>query len=310
VRRLLAFIPSLLAITLLIGLLIDLIPGDPVQLMLGQEASQSSVARERAALGLDRPIYFRLAEWTFNALRGDLGESYFIGKPVSQIIAERYQVTVSLTLFALVIATLVGMCAGIIASINQGGLIDWIVTTSALLWLSFPDFFVALGLIFLFGIRLRWFPITGYVSPVEEGPIEFLKHLFLPAIALGLGYSGVIARYVRTSMLEVLRMDYVTTARAKGLRERVVLLRHTLKNALIPIITAIGIGFGSLLGGAVVVEVVFTMSGVGRMIVDAVIRRDYPLVQGGLLIVAASYLSVNLLVDLFYAWADPRIRYE
>lgn len=310
VRRLLAFIPSLLTVTVLIGLLIDLIPGDPVQLMLGVEAPRSAVNRKRLELGLDRPMHVRLLEWIAHALRGDLGESYFHNKTVSEVIVERYAATMSLALFALLLSTVVGVCAGVVASINQGGFIDWAVTAGALLWLSIPDFWIALNLILLFGVRLRWLPIAGYASPIEDGPVEFLRHLFLPGASLGLGYSGVIARYARTSMLEVLRMDYVTTARAKGLRERMVLLRHALKNALIPIITAVGIGFGGLLGGATVTELVFTIPGIGRMVLDAIKRRDYPVVQGGLLVVAFTYLLVNLLVDLLYAWADPRIRYE
>ena len=311
VRRLLAFVPTLLAVTLVIGLLIDLIPGDPVELLLGgTELSRISVDQKRHELGLDRPVLVRLVEWTVNALRGNLGKSYFMNRPVSAVIAERYGVTISLAIYALVLATVVGVCAGVVASIHQGGLIDWAVTASALVWLSVPDFWLALTLIFFFGVQLKWFPISGYASLIKDGPIQFLKHMLLPVISLGLGECGVIARYTRTSMLEVLRMDYITTARAKGLPERPVLLRHALKNALIPIITALGIAFGGLLGGATVVELAFTMSGVGRLILDSVRRRDYPVVQGGLLVVAVSFLLVNLLVDLLYAWADPRIRYE
>jgi peptide/nickel transport system permease protein len=309
IRRLLAFIPTLLIVAALIALLIDLIPGDPVELLLGQEASSFAINKRRDELGLDRPIHERLLEWVGNALRGDLGQSLFLSKSVTQTIRERYSVTIWLTLFALAVASLVGIAAGIVASVKQGQLLDWLVTSSALIWLSIPGFWIALQLILFFAVRLRWFPVAGFV-PITENPGAFFKHLILPGAALGLGYSGIIARFARTSMLEVLRQDYMSTARAKGLRERVVLLRHGFRNALIPILTMVGIGFGDLLGGAVIVETVFSMPGVGRMILDAVKRRDYPLIQGGIFVVTATYLLVNLLTDLAYAWVDPRIRYD
>jgi peptide/nickel transport system permease protein len=228
---------------------------------------------------------------------------------VTQTIRERYTVTISLAVFGLLIALVVGVPAGIIASVKQGSVIDWLVTTSALIWLSIPGFWIALNFILIFAVQLGWLPLAGFV-PITENPIEFFSHLLLPALSLGLGYSGIVARFTRTSMLEVLRQDYINTARAKGVRERMVMLRHALKNALIPIITIVGIGFGSMLGGAVVTEMVFSMPGVGRMVLDAVKRRDYPLIQGGIFVVAATYLAVNLLVDLLYTWADPRIRYD
>jgi len=309
IRRLLTFIPALLAVAVVIALLMDMIPGDPVTIMLGLDAPGESINRRRIELGLDRPMHVRLLEWLTNALRGDLGQSIILEKSVSQTIAERYSVTISLALFALAVALAVGLPAGIVASVKQGTWIDWAVTTSALLWLSLPGFWIALNLIFLFSVRLGWFPVGGFV-PVTENPLDFLKHLVLPAVSMGLGSAGILARFTRTSMLEVLRMDYIGTARAKGLREIVVLLRHALKNALIPIITMVGISFGDMLGGAVISELVFNMPGVGRMVLDAVKRRDYPLIQGGIFVVTATYLMVNLLVDLLYAWADPQIRFE
>jgi peptide/nickel transport system permease protein len=309
IRRLLAYIPSLLVITVLVGLMIDVIPGDPAQLLVGREASGEAVTQKRAQLGLDRPIYERVGKWLVNALQGDLGDSYFLNQPVSQTIAVRYGVTIWLAVLSLIIGSVVGIFGGILASARQGRFADWATTASALLWLSVPSFLVALTLIYVFAVRLDWLPIGGFVSPFED-PIEFSKHIILPALAMGLGYAGIIARFARTSMLEVLRTDYVRTARAKGLRETAVLARHALKNALIPILTVMGIGFGELLGGAVIIESAFAMPGVGRMVLDAVKRRDYPVIQGGLLVVTITYLTVNLLVDLLYAWIDPRIRYD
>jgi peptide/nickel transport system permease protein len=309
IRRLLAFIPSLLVVAVFIGLLIDFVPGDPVAMIIGMEAPQAAINQRRAELGLDRPVQVRLAEWLLNAAKGDFGSSYFLTKPVSVVVAERYRVTLSLTVFSLIVGCAVGIPTGIIASIKQGQLADWAVTTMALIWLSLPAFLVALAFIYLFAVHLRWFPVGSYV-PFSEDPVEYLRHLVLPGVALGLGFSGVVSRFTRTSMLEVLRMDYVRTAEAKGLARLSVLTRHALRNALIPIITVIGIGAGDLLGGAVITESVFTMPGVGRMILEAVKRRDYPVIQAGVLAVAATYLVINLLVDLLYTWVDPRIRYE
>lgn len=309
IRRLLVFVPALMVVAIFVGLMIDLMPGDPAMLLVGIESPGEAINKKRIELGLDRPIHERLAEWVFNALRGNFGESYFLNQTVTETIAERYEVTISLAVFASVVGIVVGIPIGIIASVKQGQFIDWLVTTSALLWLSIPGFWIALNLIFLFSVSLGWFPMAGFV-PITENPLNFLKHLALPATSMGLGFSGIIARFTRTSMLEVLRQDYICTARAKGLCQRVVLLRHALRNALIPIITMVGIGFGDMLGGAVLTELIFSMPGVGRMVLDAVKRRDYPVVQGGVFVVTATYLAVNLVVDLLYAWADPRIHYE
>ena len=312
IRRLLAFIPTLMAVAIVMASLVDLIPGDPVQVMLGDGVigiPQETISARRRQMGLDRPYHVRLTEWTTNALRGDFGRSFFLEKTVTQIIRERYFVTLNLTLAALAVALAVGLSAGIVASINQGKFADWIVTTSALAWVSLPGFVVALGLMFLFSVNLRLLPIGGFVSFTED-PVEYLRHLALPALTLGLGSSGLVTRFTRTCMLEVLRQDYITTARAKGLVEKVVLVRHALRNALIPIVTVVGLSFGSMLGGAVITEMVFNMHGMGRLILEAVKRRDYPVVQGGVFVVTATYLMVNLLVDLLYAWVDPRIHYE
>lgn len=308
-RRLLLLIPTLLVVALLVSLLIRLVPGDPVMLMLGMDASGESMQAMRAQLGLDRPLIQWVAEWFGRALRGDLGKSLFLGQPVVALIAERYPVTISVAALALIVAVGVGVPAGIIAAVNQGRLLDWIAMVLALVVLSMPGFWLALNLIFLFGVRLSWLPIGGYV-PLTENPVAFFKHLLLPCVSLGLGFAALIARTTRSSMLEVLHMDYVRTARAKGLREHVVIVGHALRNALIPIITVVGLATGALLGGSVVVETVYNLPGVGRLIVEAVKRRDYAVVQGVILTITLTYLLVNLIVDVLYVWADPRIRYE
>lgn len=308
-RRLAAFVPTLLAVALVVFFMIELVPGDPVGLILGLDAGYDAMEALRTQLGLDRPLHERLVDWFANAFRGNLGESLFIHEPVTSIIAERYPITMSVTVLALWVAVSVGLPAGIIAAMYQGRLADWAAMMTALVVLSIPSFWLGLNLIFLFGVRLQWLPIGGYV-PLREDPRQFLVHLILPSVSLGLAYAAMIARITRTSMLEVLRMDYMRTAEAKGLHRRAVILRHGLKNAFIPVVTVIGLGIGSLLGGSAVTETVYNLPGVGRMIVDAVKRRDYFLVQGGILAITATYLLINLLVDLLYAWLDPRIRYE
>lgn len=306
-RRFLGFIPSLIVVAFLVALMVDLIPGDPVTLIMGLDAPGEAINQRRQELGLDRPLPVRLAEWFSKAVRGDLGESYFLSQSVTATIIERYPATLSLTFFALLISIIVGVPIGIVASVRQGRLADWFSMLLSLVVLSLPGFWLALNLIFLFGVRLSWLPVGGYISPGKDLG-DYFKHLILPGTTLGLGSAAMIARFTRTSMLEVLRQDYVTVARAKGLAENVVLFRHALRNALVPIVTVIGITLGGLLGGAVIIEMVFNISGVGRMVVDAVKRRDYPLVQGGILVVTATYLLINLLVDALYAWMDPRIR--
>jgi peptide/nickel transport system permease protein len=308
-RRLAAFLPTLFAVALVVFFMIELVPGDPVGLILGLDATEDAMEALRQQLGLDRPLLERLVDWFGGAFQGDLGESLFLHEPVMAIIIERYPVTISMTILSLFVAIMVGIPAGIIAAINQGRLADWVAMMLALVVLSVPSFWLALNLIYFFGVKLRWLPIGGYV-PLGEDPREFLRHMILPCISLGLAYAAMIARITRTSMLEVLRMDYMRTAEAKGLSQRVVILSHGLKNAFIPVITVIGLGLGALLGGSAVTETVYNLPGVGRMIVEAVKRRDYFLVQGGILAITATYLAINLLVDLFYVWIDPRIRYD
>lgn len=309
IRRLLVFVPAVLAILVLVALMIDLIPGDPAKMIVGKEASGESLAKMREQLGLDRPMYERLGKWLLNAMRGDLGTSYFLYQPVAKTIAARFNVTLYLAVLSTMVATLIGISGGILVSIQQGKIIDWVVTTSALVWLSLPAFLVALTFAFIFAVKLDWLPLAGFVSPKEDFS-EFLTHIILPVMTIGLSMSGVVLRFTRTSMLEVLNADYIRTARAKGLSSTVVLVRHALRNALIPILTIIGIEFGESLGGAVLTESVFAMPGIGRMTLDAVKHRDFPLIQGGMLVITVIYLAVNLIVDLLYALVDPRIRYD
>lgn len=309
VRRLLAFIPTLFVLSLLIFLMIYLVPGDPVAMMLGSEATGEQIAEVRARLGLDRPFQERMLDWYTRVLRGDLGESYFLSQSVSEALVERFPITVSLSVLALMVAASLGILAGIVAGVRQGSWTDWTVMVMAMLGLSLPVFWLALNLIFLFSVKLGWLPTGGYV-PLAKDPVGFVKHLALPGVTLGLVHAAVIARITRSSMVEVLRQEYVQAARAKGLRERTVVFRHAFRNALLPVITILGISTGELLAGSVITETVFNLPGVGRLIIDAVRRRDYPVVQGGILFITFSYLLVNLIVDLVYAWVNPRIRYS
>jgi peptide/nickel transport system permease protein len=309
VRRLLAFIPTMLVVSVLVFLMVDLVPGDPVALMLGLEASGEAINARRLELGLHRPLIERMVSWFANAGRGNLGDSYFLHESVTRALAERIPITFSLASLALAVAIMAGMSAGIVASVKQGTTADWGVMLLALFGLSVPSFWLALNLIFLFAVRWQWFPVGGYVAFTDD-PGSFLKHIFLPGFSLGLVHAAVIARMTRARMLEVLRMDYIRTARAKGLSEWVVVYGHAIKNALIPIVTVIGISAGVLLGGAVVTETVFNLPGVGRLVVEGVKRRDYPIIQGGILFLTCTYMFSNLVVDLLYAWINPRIRYE
>lgn len=309
VRRLLAFIPTLFVLSLLIFLMIYLVPGDPVAMMLGSEATGEQIAEVRARLGLDRSFQERMLNWYTRVLRGDLGESYFLSQSVSEALVERFPITVSLSMLALMVAASLGILAGIVAGVRQGSWTDWMVMVMAMLGLSLPVFWLALNLIFLFSVKLGWLPTGGYV-PLAKDPVGFVKHLALPGVTLGLVHAAVIARITRSSMVEVLRQEYVQAARAKGLRERTVVFRHAFRNALLPVITILGISTGELLAGSVITETVFNLPGVGRLIIDAVRRRDYPVVQGGVLFITFSYLLVNLIVDLVYAWVNPRIRYS
>ncbi|MBN1318709.1 MAG: ABC transporter permease [Anaerolineales bacterium] len=309
IRRILQFIPTLAIVSVLVFAMTDLAPGDAVLIMAGTEASDEALDMMRESLGLDRPFLVRLGEWFVNALQGDLGVSFYTRQPVFEVLAKRIPVTLNISALALLVALIVGIGAGMVAAAHQGRVADWLAMMAALFVISAPYFWLALNFIFLFSVKLKWFPVGNYVA-FKESPQEFVKHLILPCTALGLSYAGMIARMTRTSMLEVLRADYVRTAHAKGLKLRIVTVRHIFRNALIPLTTVLGVTVGALVGGSVITETVFGIAGVGRLVVDGVVRRDIPVVQGGLLVVTFGYLLSTLIVDVLYVWFDPRIRYD
>ncbi|NLM94215.1 MAG: ABC transporter permease [Firmicutes bacterium] len=309
IRRVLSLIPVLSLVAVISFLLIHIIPGDPAAVMLGTDATPQEIAKLREDLGLNVPLHVQFYRWISKVLRGDLGDSFFMGRPVAVALAERLPATILLAVAALFFALLIGMPAGIIAAVKRGSIIDQLVMIIALIGVSLPSFWIGLNLILVFSVALRWLPSGGYV-PLTENFFDGLRCLLMPAFALGFMQAALIARMTRSSMLEVLRQDYIRTARSKGLSERVVVGLHALKNAMIPILTVIGTAFGVLLGGAVIVETVFAYPGIGRLVVSAVQRRDYPVIQGALLLISSLYVLVNLLVDILYTLIDPRIKYN
>ncbi len=309
IRRLLGIVPVLILVAMGSFLLIHLVPGDPAMVMLGNDATPQQIQTLRTQMGLDRSLPEQFVLWVGQVLRGNLGESFFLGRPVTQALMERLPATLQLALLSLLFSLLIGIPAGILAAIRQNTRWDQLVMVSAMGGISIPSFWLGLTLILVFSVGLGWLPSGGY-TPLWEEFWQGLRVLILPSISLGFMQAALIARMTRSSMLEVLRLDYVRTAKAKGLGWRRITLRHALKNAMIPVITTIGTAFGVLLGGAVIVEIVFTYPGLGRLVVLAVQRRDYPLVQGALLLTSVIYVLVNLAVDLLYSLFDPRITYE
>ena len=309
IRRVLSLIPVLSLVAVISFLLIHIIPGDPAAVMLGTDATPQEIAKLREDLGLNVPLHVQFYRWISKVLRGDLGDSFFMGRPVAVALAERLPATILLAVAALFFALLIGMPAGIIAAGRGGSILHQLVMIIALIGVSLPSFWIGLNLILVFSVALRWLPSGGYV-PLTENFFDGLRCLLMPAFALGFMQAALIARMTRSSMLEVLRQDYIRTARSKGLSERVVVGLHALKNAMIPILTVIGTAFGVLLGGAVIVETVFAYPGIGRLVVSAVQRRDYPVIQGALLLISSLYVLVNLLVDILYTLIDPRIKYN
>ncbi len=300
-QRLLSAIPVLFGVSLLVFSMLHLVPGDPVKMMLSEfQTNQEQLARLRSQLHLDDPLPVQFVRFVWNAAQGDFGYSIRSKRPVRDEIADNLPSTLQLAFAGLFVAAVVGVTLGILAAVRQYTWVDVGSMFVALLGVSMPSFWLGLLMIFAFSLHLRLFPATGGGS---------LQHLVLPAVTLGLGAAAILARLTRSSMLEVLRQEYVTTARAKGLREWRVILGHALKNALIPVVTIFGLQFGQLLAGTVVIETVFGRPGLGRLIVDAILAKDFPLVQGTVLVIAVSYVVVNLVVDILYAFLDPRIRY-
>ena len=308
IRRVLLTIPVMLMVATAVFLLLRLTPGDPAGVILGPEATEERRLALRRELGLEDPLPVQYVRWLGKAVQGDLGRSIFLNKPVTVALAERAQPTLLLTILALLVSVLIGLPTGVIAARSRGSWLDLGTMGVAMVGIAMPTFWLGLNLIFIFAVLLRWLPVAGY-QPLSAGPWEALRYLILPAITLGVAQGALLARMTRSMMLEVLDQDYVRTARAKGLTERAVVLRHALRNAFIPLMTVIGLSFAALMGGAVVTEQIFTIPGVGRLLIQAIGRRDFPLVQGTVLVIAALYVLINLAVDLLYAVVDPRIRH-
>jgi peptide/nickel transport system permease protein len=307
-RRILATIPVVLFVALFVFSLLYIAPGDPAAIIAGDQATPADVERIRASLGLDRPFVVRFGEWLWRVLHGDLGTSIFTNLPVSHMIAQRIEPTLSLMVLTLILSLSLAIPMGVVAAWKHGTLIDRLVMMTAVFGYSTPVFVIGYLLAYFFALKLDWLPVQGF-TPISQGLFPFLRNLILPAIALGLIYMALIARITRATMLDVLSQDYVRTAKAKGVGQRGVLFIHALKNAAVPIVTIVGIGFAALIGGAVVTESVFAIPGLGRLTVDAILRRDYPVIQGVVLMFSCVYVLVNLCVDLLYTLFDPRIRY-
>ncbi len=307
-RRVLATIPVMLLVALFVFSLLYIAPGDPAAIIAGDQATPDDVERIRASLGLDRPFVIRFGEWLWHVVQGDLGVSIFTNLPVTHMIAQRVEPTLSLMLLTLFLSLVTAIPMGVIAAWKHGTWIDRAVMCTAVFGFSTPVFVVGYLLAYIFALQLDWLPVQGFVS-ISQGLWPCLRNLLLPAVALGLIFIALIARITRATMMDVLSQDYVRTARAKGVAQRDILFRHALKNAAVPIVTIIGIGFASLIGGAVVTESVFAIPGLGRLTVDAILRRDYPVIQGVVLLFSFIYVLVNLGVDLLYTLFDPRIRY-
>lgn len=308
-RRLLSAIPVLFIVSLISFGLMRLIPGDPAASIAGTSATPAQIEQLRRDLGLDEPLLMQLLHYYQGLLQGDFGKSLLLGKGVLAATMERLPVTIGLSLYALVLTLLLGVASGIIAALRQNTWVDQVAMMIAMLGISIPNFFLGLLMIIFFAVQLGWLPSGGYV-PFTQDPIGWLRSTTMPAISLALLQAGLLARITRSGMLEVLRQDYVRTARAKGLPERQVILKHALANALIPIVTVVGIIISLLLSGAVVTEALFSLPGMGQLLTQAVLSRDYPMVQGGLLLVTTFLVLVNILVDILYALIDPRVRYE
>lgn len=307
-RRLLATLPVMTVVAVFVFMMLRLASGDPAAIIAGNAATAQDVIDIRQKLGLDRPIVTQFFIWLGHVLTGDFGESFFYKKQVAEIIADRAWPTLALAACTLGLSVLIAVPLGVVAAYRQGTWLDRIVMGFSVLGFSVPVFVIGYALIYLFAIRLNWLPVQGY-QPLADGIGGFFSHLILPSLTLSVIYVALIARITRTSVLEVLGEDYIRTARAKGLSNQVVLMRHALRNAAVPIVTVIGIGVALLIGGVVVTESVFSIPGLGRLTVDAVLARDYPTVQAVILLFSVAYVLINLLVDVAYTLLDPRIRY-
>ena len=311
VRRLLLLVPVLMGVSVIVFLVLHLAPGDPAEIMLGSQATQEDRLRLRADLGLDDPLHVQYGRWLGHVARGDLGRSLWMRRPVLGEVLVRLKATLILTGTALVLSSIGGVALGVLSATRPNSWLDRTSAIASLFGASMPVFWLGIVLMVVFSLTLGWLPASGMYAPYGGGDVEdLLRHLVLPALTLAAASVTIVARLTRSAMLEVLGQDYIRTARAKGLVERRIVVRHALKNALVPIVTVIGVQAGYLLGGAVLTETVFAWPGVGTLMVQGILARDIPLVQGCVLVVALTFVLVNLFVDLLYAWLDPRIRYE
>lgn len=301
IRRLLASMPAVLGVIVIVFLMVRLAPGDPAVLLAGEAADQETVQRIRTRLGLDQPTHVQFGIFFTDLVQGDLGRSTHTRRPVTTELRLFYPNTFELAAAAIVVALLIGIPAGIASAVRRGSAVDFIATIGSLIGVSMPVFWFGLLAILYFSVELRWFPVQGRGT---------LRHMILPAVTLGISSMAIITRMTRSSMLEILNQDYVRTARAKGVLRNTVIYKHALRNALIPVVTVSGLQFGTLMAGAVLTETVFSWPGIGRLLVDSILRRDYPVVQGAVLAIAITFIAVNLLVDLVYGLIDPRIRYD
>lgn len=307
-RRALAAIPVMVTVAIFVFLLLRLTPGDPAAIIAGDMATPEQLERIRASLGLDKPIAVQFFSWFWLLLQGDLGTSLISNTPVTAMIAKHVEPTISLALMTIVLSVLIAVPLGVIAAWRHGTWVDYLVMSISVIGFSVPVFVIGYILIQIFAIDLKWFPVQGFRS-LSKGVGPFLERAILPSLTLASIYIALIARMTRAAMLEVLGEDYIRTARAKGLRENIVLFRHALRNAAVPVLTIIGTGFALLISGVVVTESVFNIPGIGRLTVDAILARDYPVIQGMILLTSGIYVLINLLIDLSYSFFDPRIRY-
>ncbi|WP_066174889.1 ABC transporter permease [Bacillus marinisedimentorum] len=309
VKRLLSLIPVLLTVSIVVFLIIHFIPGDPAAVMLGSQATSEQLEVMRQEMGLNEPLLVQFSIWFMNMIKGDLGTSLVSGQTVLSLIADRLPATLNLIIYAITISILIAIPLGVLAAVKHNSSVDFASMLVALIGISIPNFWAALILIMVFSLNLGLFPSTGYIS-FTENFFQNIQHLALPAFSLGFIQAGIITRMTRSSMLDVLRQDYIRMVKAKGAPPFRVIFRHGLKNAMVPIITIIGINFGLLLGGTVVVESIFSIPGIGQLMIQSVLNRDYPVIQGIILVIATIYVFITLIVDLLYTYFDPKINYS
>jgi peptide/nickel transport system permease protein len=309
IRRVLLIVPVLCIMALITFFVTYVLPGDPVRLMLGDFATEDQIRELEVKLGYDQPLYVQFGLWLRNILRGDLGQSLFLRMPVTKAIVQRVEPTLLLAVFGILFGTLTGIPLGVIAAIKHRSWVDQLAISTSLVGITVPNFFLALLLVLVFGVWLRVLPVAGY-RPISQVGFGVIRYLILPGVSIGFMQTGSIARMTRSAMLDVLRQDYIRTARAKGLAEKVVIARHALKNSLIPVVTVIGFSLAMLLGGTWIAETVFAIPGTGALAITSIMRRDFPVIQGSMIFVALIYMLVNLVVDISYAYLNPRIKYQ